>query len=352
MKKVLIVLCLIVLSIQYAAADVINPLENWRCIDKTGRKIVCPLGYNKDSEYNQAEQPENFDELKKRFNLLQPFSEGLAAACLNRKCGYVDKEGNWAIEPKFYAPMCYEENSDGSYWYDYRCRTGSSRFSEGLAAVEYEKNKTGYINKKGELVIKFLHGYAGAFSEGLAAAMKEGSYKYGYIDKTGEWVLPPQFLKAGEFKNGAARVSIILSNKSVCEIKRPKIVNEAPGRILTESFLDENGLLKFKNLLNDDIVSFNVYKCENPPYRPYFHEGLAAASAERGGKCGYINTYGDWVIKPKYDTAFPFINGKAMVSPCGNPLKTLNKKEAAAVFSAVLLILVIIAGFSMRKLKK
>jgi len=339
MKKIFVLFSALFLSAQWVLADVINPLENWRCIDKTGSRISCPADY---------QIPKVHQEFPSEY-LYVPFPEGLAAACKNGKCGYKDEDGNWVIEPKFYAPMCYWKDDEGRYNYDYHCRLYSSRFSEGLAAVEYEKNKTGYINKKGELVIKYLHGYAGAFSEGLAAAMKEGSYKYGYIDKTGRWVIPPQFKEAGEFKNGAARVSIMLSDKSVCEIKRPKLKEGAP-RALIRRESENSGLWEFEDILSGKIMDFKVYGCSGSS--PYFSEGLAAAAKDSYGLCGYIDTYGNWVIEPKYDLAYPFKDGKAKVSPCGNPLKTLNKKEAAAVFSAVLLILVIIAAFSMRKLKK
>lgn len=335
MKKLFVLFSILLIYVQAGYADVIPPELAFKCINKTGKRVSCPADY-KILKVHQ-EFPSK--------SLHLPFSEGLAAVCKNGKCGYIDEQRNWVIEPKFGAPMCYWKDDKGEYNYDYHCRFYSSRFSEGLAAVEYEENKTGYINKKGELVIKDFYGDAGAFSEGLAAAKKEGSYKYGYIDKTGSWVIPPQFTEAGEFKNGIAFVETLLQDKSFCEINHPKLKKGAP-RALIRRETENSGLWEFEDILSGKIMDFKVYGCSGSS--PYFSEGLAAAAKENYGLCGYIDTYGNWVIEPKYDTAYAFKDGKAKVSPCDNPLKTLNKEEAAAVFSAALLVFVLIAAFSMR----
>lgn len=427
MKKIFILLSVLLLSVSAGYADVIDPHVINRCIDKTGVKVPCPkyespkyeyealipfeqdkltgfkdksgniviepkfdpnpfvgryffidryLPILKDKKFGLIDRQGNWV-IYPQFDLLLPFSEGLAAACLNRKCGYIDKEGNWVIEPKFYAPMCYIEEPDGTYWFNYKCRAGSSRFSEGLAAVEYEKNKIGYINKQGELVIKNLKYDAGAFSEGLAAAVKEGSKQYGYIDKKGRYIIQPQFNSAGMFHNGYARVEVYLED--ICRIQHPnpeisRKYNECNDRKaektkiksrdcsgLTGDMLfaqySEDGRLGFANQLSGELeIDYKFYRCDNPGFNPHFREELAAVSAERSGKCGYINTKGNWVIEPKYDSAMPFYNGTAQAGPCSgidSSFSRINKnKKPAALFSAALLILVIIAAFSMRKLKK
>jgi len=35
---------------------------------------------------------------------------------------------------------------------------------------------------------------------------------------------------------------------------------------------------------------------------------------KKNGKCGYINHKGEWVIQPKYETAYPFVEGLALVT--------------------------------------
>jgi len=67
-----------------------------------------------------------------------------------------------------------------------------------------EKNKTGFINQKGEVVIPPLFRSAGDFSEGLAAVRIKGYY--GYIDQKGVVAIPPQFDFATAFTDGYAIV--------------------------------------------------------------------------------------------------------------------------------------------------
>jgi hypothetical protein len=70
--------------------------------------------------------------------------------------------------------------------------------------VIVEQEQFGYINKKGEMVIKPVFRYGGDFHEGLAAARLDGLF--GYIDTRGTFVIEPQFDFAEDFKSGKAYV--------------------------------------------------------------------------------------------------------------------------------------------------
>lgn len=61
------------------------------------------------------------------------FHDGLARACLNSKCGYVDISGAWAIPPTF------------SYAEDFR---------GGLARVTWKAGEYGYVDKTGKTIWK------------------------------------------------------------------------------------------------------------------------------------------------------------------------------------------------------
>jgi tetratricopeptide (TPR) repeat protein len=94
------------------------------------------------------------------------FHEGIAWVCLNDSdppcalstkvastaCGFINKSGKFVIRPKY---------------------TMLSRsFSEGLAAASIgsgENERWGFIDKKEHVVVPFVFGYVGDFSEGLAA---------------------------------------------------------------------------------------------------------------------------------------------------------------------------------------
>ena len=137
--------------------------------------------------------------------------------------GFIDKKGNLIIKPKFNV---------------------ACDFSEGLAAVrKYNKKYFGYINKKGKYVIKPKFNLAMSFSEGLAAVMIKD--KWGYINKEGKVVIEPKF---------------------------------------------------------DTGYYYNLY---------YFSEGLAAV--QFNGKWGYINKEGNWIVKPQFIEAYPFSEGLARV---------------------------------------
>jgi len=117
------------------------------------------------------------------------FSEGLLAASKpSEGMGYIDKTGEFVIDPVYFS---------------------ADRFSEGLAAVGVELFKKGYIDKNGNMVIEPVFHDCEPFSEGLALVeIKDDSGErfYGYIDKTGNFVIEPKFANARSFSEGLALV--------------------------------------------------------------------------------------------------------------------------------------------------
>ena len=111
-----------------------------------------------------------------------------------------DKFGFIDINNKIVIPFEYDDAKD---------------FSEGLAYVAkgetFRTLKSGFINKKGEIVIplKFANNTLEEpfFKEGLAP-IRVGVNKIGYINTKGEFVIEPQFQEANPFKNGVASVVI------------------------------------------------------------------------------------------------------------------------------------------------
>ncbi len=201
-----------------------------------------------------------------------PFTEGVAPALDDHdKVGFVDKQGNWVIPPRF----------------DF-----AGSFSEGLASVEVD-GLYGYIDHSGSFVIppRFLRAFW--FSEGLAAAaiavpgsgQEPGQTKWGYIDQTGQFIIAPQFLYAnlnryrcspGDFHEGLA--DIVVEGYMRCFIDRA-------GRIVLGPYLDASA----------------------------FSEGLAPVLMQEPGKWGYIDKAGEFIIPPQFENAFPFEDGWARV---------------------------------------
>ena len=129
------------------------------------------------------------------------FSGGLAPIQVKDKWGYVDKSGKIVIAPQF------EDVDD---------------FSGGLAPVKVRSEETtwcppepsgsragytmrwGYIDKSGKVVIAPQFESADGFSEGLAAIHQCG--KAFFIDQTGKTVIEDNFNYASAFSGGLARV--------------------------------------------------------------------------------------------------------------------------------------------------
>ena len=120
------------------------------------------------------------------YKWLDFFYEDLAVACLSgSRLGYIDKKGNWMIEPIF---------------------EHANEFSDGLAAVEID-NKTGYINHKGEFEIEPQFYLGDSFNKGVAFAKEELGGLWGLIDKKGNWIHTPSFKTYSSFdKDGYALV--------------------------------------------------------------------------------------------------------------------------------------------------
>jgi len=128
------------------------------------------------------------------------FSNGLAAvATKDQTYGYIDRDGNTIIEPRFPAAREFASN--------------------GLAAVVTQRrqgpyNYYGFINKEGEWVIppRFFHAYD--FVCGLAPVQDPETKAFGYIDETGEVVIAYRFARAMNFskETGLAMVYIDEAN--------------------------------------------------------------------------------------------------------------------------------------------
>lgn len=187
----------------------------------------------------------------------------------NGKWGYINREGQIAIEPQF---------DDGR------------EFSEGLAPVgfgSYGQTKWGYINTLGQIVIEPAFEEAYNFSEGLALIRLNG--KCGYLNAAGEMVIEPQFGFSQPFSEGFALVTIPAKAIGPITLRSSKMF-----------FIDKQGH-KLGNLDFTDGRSFS--------------EGLASVSVD--GKSGCIDTAGEFVIPPQFDLLENFSEGLAPVQVQG-----------------------------------
>ncbi len=217
--------------------------------------------------------------LNPELNGRREFSDGLAPFSSGGKWGYVNEKGEVVIKPRW----------NDLKGYDFPAVTP---FHEGLAAViegamcyseddsDYFAYKCGYINTKGEYVIapKFRQS-CGAFSDGLARIsvdFKGGEYEagkgwIGFMNKQGKWAFERRFYDVGDFHDGFALVR-----------SEPKVSVKIPG---TNSPGDNPDPKLFY------LIDTNGRKVENKKdcrWRYEFHEGLAMIDKENNQKA-FIN---------------------------------------------------------------
>ena len=158
----------------------------------------------------------------------------------------------------------------------------ADQFSDGLAAAGKD-GKYGYIDTNGNVAIDFKFDYTRSFNGSSIAPARIGK-QFGYIDKSGTFVIKPQFDTAYPVVNGIARAADAMMTKSGRYEYTRYIVNEKTREVIEVDY---------------DIVD------------DFGENGLAPVC--KFSKWGYINTKGEEVIKCQFREAGEFTNGIAPV---------------------------------------
>lgn len=248
-----------------------------------------------------------------KYDVVTEFSEGLAAAMLNDKYGFIDEKDNTVIPFKYdgIQSSCGEvkfSEYDGEFS---RC-TGS--FSGGLVAVQLN-NKWGFIDKTGTTVIPFNFDAVVWFSEGLAMVRvgNKETGKWGYIDKAGKILIPIKYDEAYPFEEGLAQVKankkwgiINKTGREVVPIKYDSIESFSEGLASVRL----NNKVGFIDKTGKEVIPL---KYDGPSYSGVnvFSEGLGVVYL--GGRWGFIDKSGKEIIPAKYDWVSPFSEGLAHV---------------------------------------
>jgi len=219
------------------------------------------------------------------------------------KWGYINKQGDWAIQPQFDLAFL---------------------MIDGFAAVrvgDYDTGKWGFIDKTGRFVVNPLFDSARPLREGLAG-VRVGD-RWGFIDKTGEFVISPAFSDARPFSSdGYAAVAIgegvseqkwgliDKSGEIVVPIEYGMLWLAGEGLVAVRVGDRETGKYGFIDFKGRWIVNPTL---SNPPS---FSMGLAPVKVEdsTGVKWGYINPRGEFVIAPQFAEAGQFGDNLAPVA--------------------------------------
>ena len=202
--------------------------------------------------------------------LLRP-QDNMIAFRTSGKCGFLDRNGKVAIEPRFALVRS---------------------FHDGLAAVrltEEEGGGWGYIDKRGQLR---FHDQRGELEEarsfaGGQAAVKAGG-KWGFVGKSFRVAVKPRYEEVRDFYGGCAAVK----------------------RDGAWGYVDRSG--------KEFAWGFEeAFDFEDPARMTGADAGLSEgklALAKQGGLYGYIDRRGKWQIEPRFVSALPFFRGAARVA--------------------------------------
>lgn len=112
-------------------------------------------------------------------NEIDYFHDGMAKISMKEKYGFINRTGNLIVQCKY---------------------SEAHNFNDGLALVSIGRyDDYTFIDKKGNEITNKYYQYAQDFSEGLAVIRLKGYY--GFINKNGDEVIPPKFEEVRGFKN-------------------------------------------------------------------------------------------------------------------------------------------------------
>ncbi len=231
------------------------------------------------------------------YDVAGDFSEGLAYVRIGEEGNFINKNGDVIIRGTF-------RSSEG--------------FKYGVAKVLTEKYSSAIINKKGEIIIENLSPYD-EFYDGMMK--KKIKNKIGYYNTSGKLVIPAIYKKGTNFSEGLA--GVMHQDDTYCFIdktgKTAFKINFAPVASFSEGLaqVSEDNQTGYINKKGELVIGWNTssYSFYNSPYK----DGMARFSED--DKWGFINTKGKKVINAKYYEAKNFSQGNVAVAKNPNTHK-------------------------------
>lgn len=251
-----------------------------------------------------------------QFDEATMFREGIARVKKDGKYGYIRKDGNYLCLPTYVDATIFREgiawvveekgaptaiDTEGKRLFTLQEAYSVSCYSEGLARFgqrncENGKILSGYLDKRGNVVIPPVYTSAGAFGQGLAAVSKDWS-PHGYINPKGEVKINYQFVSAGRFdKQGRAIVG-------------------QEDKEMRYGVIDKQGKFVIR-------PQFALLHGGGDRYR---------IKLERGSDYGYCDAKGKLVINPQFEDASPFGDSDLAPVQVGEMYGYIDKKGAIKI---------------------
>ncbi|MDQ3801037.1 MAG: WG repeat-containing protein [Acidobacteriota bacterium] len=230
------------------------------------------------------------------------------------KWGFINSKGETVIKPQF---------------------DEAEPFSEGLARVEINLN-VGFIDVAGKFVIEPQFRCAFDFSEGLAPVARDCKEQWEYIDHQGRTIIPAKFSWAGKFSEGRAKV-LVAPDANAPRILKSGYIDKSGDLVIeakygwAESFSDGLALIADNKPNSTEYFNRKAFIDRNGNQvteffqdAESFREGLAPVEID--SLWGFIDKTGTVVIPPVYDFVLrPFKEGFAAVNCLNNKAAFIDK---------------------------
>jgi hypothetical protein len=206
-----------------------------------------------------------------KFEYVNDFRDGRAKVTFNGKDGFIDKKGNWLIQP-IYDEIIFPVYVRYAVVGDDELKL---LVNQNIYLIQVG-GKFGYISKKGDIIIPPIFDFARPFYGGLAFARK-GRQK-GYINTRGKFLFEPPYEILGDFTGELA------------------MVGENTETTQKFGLINRKGEVVFKPIF-DDISYWQ---------RQLWRVGIV-------GKKGLVDAGGNFIVKPQYHKLGYFCDGLARV---------------------------------------
>ena len=157
-----------------------------------------------------------------------------------------------------------------------------------------KREKWGFINKKGQLVIEGKYEEAKNFKEGLAAVRLDKAW--GFISKKGKLMIPNQYQEVNDFSDGLARVK---------PYGKPYAFINRKGRVILQDLQNaqnaSEGYIAFQTNTKWGYyrTDGSMLKTAQFDHAESFKDGYARVQVD--GLYGIIDTSGAYLIEPQYE---------------------------------------------------
>ena len=216
--------------------------------------------------------------LKKAYDEVEKEGD-LYVVKLNKKWGFVDKNGKVLISPRF----------DGI----------EACFTEGAMTTWDYAHGVGFVNDKGKEIAKPIYKSSRAFKNGMAAVF-DGK-KWGFIDKSGKVVVPLKYDEVESFNGDKAKVK--LAEKELYIDKKGKTVDDTKKTTskhsVVKSATTSRPAVK-KATTSKPAATKDVLSALKKAYDEVEKEGdLYVVKLNK--KWGFVDKNGKVLISPRFD---------------------------------------------------